>query len=318
MRAAAANPAEAPVGEDEATMVAAPPLVSKAVTRVTPARTATPMPAAPPAQRSNLPIVAGAAAVILLLLGGGGWWFLLRTPEPSPVVSQGTSIPSQSAATPSTTGQKPVEAPKPEILEVKGPTPQPPAVIASTPTQPPAPATTPTPQLAMVVPQPQPPPPPVVQAPLAPSALPPIQHRQRRLPRCRCQQPPPAAVTQVPVQQPPPPAVTQVPVLPPSPPPPPIVQPSVQQPPPPAIVQQNPPVTPPSVVQPPQQLAAVNPGVLRREIADWANSRPCTVLGGDVGDGGSVTLNGLANSGSVEDLRQGLTSLHRPARSTGG
>jgi len=101
-----------------------------------------------------------------------------------------------------------------------------------------------------------------------------------------------------------------VPVLPPSPPP--IVQPSVQQPPPPAVVQQNPPVTPPSVVQPPQQLAAVNPGVLRREIADWANSRPCTVLGGDVGDGGSVTLNGLANSGSVEDLRQGLTSLTSP------
>jgi eukaryotic-like serine/threonine-protein kinase len=62
-------------------------------------------------------------------------------------------------------------------------------------------------------------------------------------------------------------------------------------------------------VTPPPPPAAPGPDALRDQIAQWANSRSCTVLGGDVGEGGSVALNGLAGNQLVEDLRWSLTSL---------
>ncbi len=53
---------------------------------------------------------------------------------------------------------------------------------------------------------------------------------------------------------------------------------------------------------------------LRQQIARWVSSRSCAVLSGDVARNGSVTLNGLAGSRSIEDLRQGLTSFVSPGQ----
>jgi len=88
---------------------------------------------------------------------------------------------------------------------------------------------------------------------------------------------------------------------------------------PPAIVQ--PPVPP--VAQPPpplavrpneQQLAMAGVDALRRQIAQWASTRSCALLGGDVGVDGAVTLDGLAGHGSVDDLQRGLTSFVPPSQ----
>jgi serine/threonine-protein kinase len=62
-------------------------------------------------------------------------------------------------------------------------------------------------------------------------------------------------------------------------------------------------------VTPPPPPATPEPDALRDRIAQWANGRSCAVLGGDVGDGGSVALNGLAGNQLIEDLRWSLTSL---------
>ena len=93
--------------------------------------------------------------------------------------------------------------------------------------------------------------------------------------------------------------------------PPPVVKP----PPVPAIQVPIPQPPPPPVVHPDdQQLAMADLGALRRQIAQWASTRSCALLGGDVGDTGSVTLNGLAGHGSVDELRQGLMSFVPPGR----
>jgi serine/threonine-protein kinase len=62
-------------------------------------------------------------------------------------------------------------------------------------------------------------------------------------------------------------------------------------------------------VTPPPPPTTPEPEALRDRIAQWANGRSCAVLGGDVGDGGSVALNGLAGNQLIEDLRWGLTSF---------
>ena len=67
--------------------------------------------------------------------------------------------------------------------------------------------------------------------------------------------------------------------------------------------------SPPAVPSNEQQLAMVGVDVLRHQIAQWVSGRSCALLDGDVSDGRSVTLNGLAGHGAVEDLRQGLTSF---------
>ena len=85
------------------------------------------------------------------------------------------------------------------------------------------------------------------------------------------------------------------------------------------------PVKPPSipVPQPPpppevppdhRQLAAEGLDALRSQVAHWASSRICAMLGGEVADSGSVTVNGLAGNGSVEGLRQGLMAFVPPGQ----
>jgi eukaryotic-like serine/threonine-protein kinase len=63
-----------------------------------------------------------------------------------------------------------------------------------------------------------------------------------------------------------------------------------------------------------QQLALAGLDALRGRIAQWANSRSCAALGGDVADGGAVKLNGLASDRSIEGLRQGLAALVPPGQ----
>ncbi len=84
------------------------------------------------------------------------------------------------------------------------------------------------------------------------------------------------------------------------------------------------PVPPHSETNPPNPAQTVAPPVrpdslagldaLRRRIAQWANSRSCAVLEGDVADGGAVELNGLASDHSIEGLRQGLAALVPPGQ----
>jgi serine/threonine protein kinase len=62
-------------------------------------------------------------------------------------------------------------------------------------------------------------------------------------------------------------------------------------------------------VTPPAPSPTPEPDALRDQIAKWASGRSCAILSGDVGDGGSVALNGLAGNQLVEDLRWGLTSF---------
>jgi len=90
-------------------------------------------------------------------------------------------------------------------------------------------------------------------------------------------------------------------------------------PPPPPQADQTPiaPPSPAASAAPPtndQQLAIAGLETLRRQIARWVSSRNCTVLAGDVGEGGSVTLNGLAGTASVEALRQGLVQFVSPGQ----
>ena len=101
----------------------------------------------------------------------------------------------------------------------------------------------------------------------------------------------------------------------PSPPPPPITKPSPP-------VTETPPTPPPKVeikpegtggqTQPTEQPPPPTPVPLRTQIAQWVGERGCALLGGSVSDGGSVTLNGLAGHGSIDELRQGLAALVAP------
>jgi eukaryotic-like serine/threonine-protein kinase len=75
------------------------------------------------------------------------------------------------------------------------------------------------------------------------------------------------------------------------------------------------PTPPPAATQPEhQQLAAVSQEGLRRQIAQWVSSRNCALLAGDVRDGGSVSLSGLAGNRVVEDLRQGIAAFVPPGQ----
>jgi hypothetical protein len=48
---------------------------------------------------------------------------------------------------------------------------------------------------------------------------------------------------------------------------------------------------------------------LRRKIVQWAGSQGCALLNGDVGESGTVLVNGLAGHGTADDLRQSLLSI---------
>jgi serine/threonine-protein kinase len=94
------------------------------------------------------------------------------------------------------------------------------------------------------------------------------------------------------------------PALPASPPQPPAVTPPAA-----SNVQPQPPVK----VQPDtQQLALADLSALRRQIAEWASNRSCTLLGGEVSNSGTVILQGVAGHGSIDELRQGLASVVPP------
>ena len=61
-------------------------------------------------------------------------------------------------------------------------------------------------------------------------------------------------------------------------------------------------------------MALANLSALRGQIAQWAASRQCALLGGYVGDGGAVTLTGLAGNATVDGLREGLNSFAPPGQ----
>jgi eukaryotic-like serine/threonine-protein kinase len=72
--------------------------------------------------------------------------------------------------------------------------------------------------------------------------------------------------------------------------------------------------SPPVVQADQQQLAMAGLESLRRQIAQWAGSQSCTLLGGNVGNGGSVNLSGLASVGAVDSLRQGVANFAPPGQ----
>ena len=51
---------------------------------------------------------------------------------------------------------------------------------------------------------------------------------------------------------------------------------------------------------------------LRGKIADWASMQRCALLGGSLGDGGALSLAGLAGSSAIDSLRQGVTAFAPP------
>jgi hypothetical protein len=53
---------------------------------------------------------------------------------------------------------------------------------------------------------------------------------------------------------------------------------------------------------------------LRGRVADWANSQRCALLGGNLGDGGTVDMSGLAGSQSIDTLRQGVSAIVPPGQ----
>jgi serine/threonine-protein kinase len=140
------------------------------------------------------------------------------------------------------------------------------------------------------------------------------------------QTPTPAPAPPAPAPAPTPPAQQQVAQTvspPPTPPTPaPVAQPVAPIPAPapaPAQVQPTPaPAPAPAQVQPTpapdnQQTAAASLGVLRSQITQWVRSQQCSVLNGEVSDGGAVTLTGLAGEPTVDQLRQGITSFAPPS-----
>jgi len=60
--------------------------------------------------------------------------------------------------------------------------------------------------------------------------------------------------------------------------------------------------------------AAPDRDALRQRIAQWASTRSCALLGGDVGANGSAALSGLAGSPVLNELRQGLAGFASAAR----
>ncbi|HET7881342.1 MAG TPA: protein kinase [Acetobacteraceae bacterium] len=78
-------------------------------------------------------------------------------------------------------------------------------------------------------------------------------------------------------------------------------------PPPPAIPAPMPQPPPPPAVQKP---SAAELDALRRRVAQWASGQSCALLGGDVGESGTVTLNGVAGHG---DIRQSLLPIVPPS-----
>jgi serine/threonine protein kinase len=286
VRTALANPVPVaePESEDEATMVASPPPAAAVPAPVREARPATAIPASAvasrPATRSQAPMVLIAAIVLLAVVGGGGWWFLLRSPaiektaEVTPPPVKPGAPPVIASATPSPASQSSTAAPI-----------QPTAPTASQPVQPPPVATNP----------PQPPPvslqpPASASQPPAASSQPPASSQPAVTP---AEQSPPSASQPIQV----PPAAT--------------TQPPPQQP---AATATQPATQPPSAKPDTQQVAIAGLTALRGRIADWASSQRCALLGGNLGDGGTVDMSGFAGSQTIDALRQGVSTIVPPGQ----
>ncbi len=74
------------------------------------------------------------------------------------------------------------------------------------------------------------------------------------------------------------------------------------------------PAPPPDLQPGQQQLAMASLEGLRRQVAQWVTDQNCTLLGGDVGDGGAIALSGLAGNRYLDDLRQGAASFASPSQ----
>jgi serine/threonine protein kinase len=85
-------------------------------------------------------------------------------------------------------------------------------------------------------------------------------------------------------------------------------------PPAPAVPTQQTAPSPPSPQPATQQTAAVSLGALRSQIAQWVRDQHCALIGGQVGDTGTVTLDGLAGASTVDQLRGGITSFVPPGQ----
>jgi eukaryotic-like serine/threonine-protein kinase len=53
---------------------------------------------------------------------------------------------------------------------------------------------------------------------------------------------------------------------------------------------------------------------LRGRVTDWANSQRCALLGGNLGDSGTVDMSGFAGSQTIDTLRQGVAAIVPPGQ----
>jgi serine/threonine-protein kinase len=60
------------------------------------------------------------------------------------------------------------------------------------------------------------------------------------------------------------------------------------------------------------QHAPADLGAMRRQIAQYIAGHGCTLLGGDILDGGSAALTGFAGLSGIDDLRQGIAGIVSP------
>ena len=77
------------------------------------------------------------------------------------------------------------------------------------------------------------------------------------------------------------------------------------------------PSPPPTIATPPpakEQLALAGLDAMRHQIAEWASSRRCAILQGDVRERGAVALSGFAGNSAVDGLRQGLAGIVPPGQ----
>jgi eukaryotic-like serine/threonine-protein kinase len=123
-------------------------------------------------------------------------------------------------------------------------------------------------------------------------------------------QPPPASLqpAATPAEQSPPPASQPV-----QPPPAATIQPPPQ--PPAATPTQQATQPPPPPAKPDtQQVAIAGLAALRGRVTDWANSQRCALLGGNLGDSGTVDMSGFAGSQTIDTLRQGVAAIVPPGQ----
>jgi eukaryotic-like serine/threonine-protein kinase len=71
---------------------------------------------------------------------------------------------------------------------------------------------------------------------------------------------------------------------------------------------------PPPATKPDTQVAIAGLTALRGRIADWASNQRCALLGGNLGDGGTVDMSGFAGNQTIDTLRQGVAAIVPPGQ----